>query len=513
MEREEQHIYLAIDLKSFYASVECMERGLDPLSANLVVADESRTQKTICLAVSPALKSFGIPGRPRLFEVEQKTGEVNAVRKQSASPSGFSGESTDLRELQQHPELALSYIVARPRMAYYMEYSTRIYQIYLRYVAPEDLHVYSIDEVFIDATQYLKLYRLSAHDFARKLIREVLRETGITATAGIGPNLYLCKIAMDIVAKHEAADQDGVRIAELDEQSYRKKLWAHRPLTDFWRLGRGYARRLEAAGLFTMGDIARCSLGKPGDFYNEELLYQMFGVNAELLIDHAWGFESCTIADIKAYRPENNSLVSGQVLQEAYSFEQAGIVIREMADELALDLVRKKLAADQIVLTVGYDVENLTDPVRRQAYRGEVKTDRYGRQVPKEAHGSARMGRHTSSSRLIAETAMRLYRQIMDPSLLVRRMSLTANHVLPEERAAAVDAHCEQLSLFDCSSEGEKQIQQAAEQEQQSRERRLQEAMLRIKGRYGKNAVIMGTSLQEGATALSRNQQIGGHRA
>ena len=514
----EGRTYIAIDLKSFYASVECVERGLDPLLTNLVVADGARTEKTICLAVSPALKSFGVPGRPRLFEVVQKAAEINARRRFHAPGGAFAGESQNLTELREHPELALSYITAKPRMAYYLEYSARIYQIYLRYVAPEDIHVYSIDEVFIDATQYLKLYGLSAHDFTRKLLREILQQTGMTATAGIGTNLYLCKIAMDIVAKHEPADRDGVRIAALDERSYRKKLWRHRPLTDFWRIGRGYAKKLEAAGLRTMEDIARCSMGGENEFYNEALLYKMFGINAELLIDHAWGIEPCTISDIKAYRPENSSLVSGQVLQEPYAFEKAGLVLREMADELALDLVRKGLAADQLALTVGYDVQNLEEPERRRCYHGEIKTDHYGRQVPKPAHGSIRLGRFLSSGSVFADKTMELYRRITDPTLLIRRMSLTANHVKAAEQTGAEAEVCEQLSLFgisgaDGAEDGIVKETKSAEEKQLEKEHRMQEAVLRIKEKYGKNALLRGRDLQDGATGIQRNRQIGGHHA
>ena len=423
---DEAHVYIAIDLKSFYASVECVERGLDPLTTNLVVADPERTEKTICLAVSPSLKAYGIPGRARLFEVVQKVKEVNAG----------------------HPKERLTYQIAPPRMALYMDYSTRIYNLYLRYVAPEDIHVYSIDEVFMDVTAYLGTYRLTARELARKMILDVLKATGITATAGIAENLYLCKAAMDIVAKRVPPDQDGVRIAELDEMSYRRLLWDHRPLTDFWRVGRGYAKKLEAAGLFTMGDIARCSLGKPGEFYCEDLLYRMFGINAELLIDHAWGWEPCTIADIKAYRPEEKSVGAGQVLQSAYDFQKTRNVVREMADALALELVEKRLVTDQVVLTVGYDRENLTDPGRRKAYRGEITMDRYGRQIPKAAHGTEHLRRPTSSSDQIVEAFTGLFDRIMDPSLLTRRMYLSASHVKDEREAGKEEAYC-QLSLFD----------------------------------------------------------------
>ena len=382
---DKEREFIAIDLKSFYASVEAVERGLDPLSVNLVVADTSRTEKTICLAVSPSLKAYGIPGRARLFEVVQRVGEVNAERRAKAPGCGFTGSSCDAKELQEHPELSVSYIAATPRMSLYIRYSTDIYRIYLKYVAPEDIHIYSIDEVFMDVTDYLGAYRLTAHELAKRMIQEVLELTGITATAGIGSNLYLCKVAMDIVAKHVTPDEDGVRIAQLDETSYRRMLWSHRPLTDFWRIGRGYARRLEENGLMTMGDVARCSLGKEADYYNEDLLYRLFGVNAELLIDHAWGWESCTIADVKAYRPDSSSFSSGQVLREPYGFEKGRLIVREMTDLLALDLVDKSLVTDQISLTIGYDVESLADPEIRRRYKGPVTTDHYGRRVPKHA--------------------------------------------------------------------------------------------------------------------------------
>ena len=431
-----ERTYLAIDLKSFYASVECVERGLDPLTTNLVVADASRTEKTICLAVSPSLKAYGIPGRARLFEVVQRVKEVNAQRKMLAPGRTFSGESCDAARLAASPDLAVSYITATPRMAHYIDYSTRIYDIYLHYVAPEDIHVYSIDEVFMDVTPYLATYGLSARELAQKIILDVLHTTGITATAGIGSNLYLCKVAMDIVAKHAKPDQHGVRIAKLNEMTYRRLLWAHRPLTDFWRVGRGYAKKLEAYGLFTMGDIARCSIGKANDLYNENLLYRLFGVNAELLIDHAWGWEPCTMADIKSYRPAANSLGAGQVLQCPYPFDKALLVAQEMADQLVLDLLEKGLATDQIVLTVGYDIENLSDPARRQDYRGAVTTDFYGRRVPRHAHGTAALGGHTASAKRIIHAVTDLFRRIVDPHLLVRRITLTANHVIDEPAAA-----------------------------------------------------------------------------
>ena len=485
--------YIAIDLKSFYASVECVERGLDALSVHLVVADPSRTEKTICLAVSPSLKAYGIPGRARLFEVVQAVAKINAQRRRNAPGRRFRGKSSDSRALRADPSLELDYIVAPPQMAHYMEVSARIYGIYLRHIAPEDIHVYSIDEVFIDATDYLKAYKLSAHDFARKLIREVLAETGITATAGIGPNLYLCKIAMDIEAKHSPADADGVRIAELDEMSYRHKYWTHRPLTDFWRVGRGIAARLEAAGLYTMGDIARCSVGKPGDRYNEDVLYKIFGVNAELLIDHAWGWESCTMADIKAYRPASSSLSSGQVLKEPYTFAKARVVVLEMTQQLALDLVDKHLITDQIVLSIGYDTASLDGP----EFRGNVARDWYGRNVPKPAHGSINLPRQTSSTRLLSEAVTELFDRIADPSLLVRRMYVVAARVVDESRARAV-----QLDLFE---------EPGAEDD--GRERSRQEAILEIRRKFGKNAILTGTNFDEGATGRERNEQIGGHKA
>ena len=485
--------YIAIDLKSFYASVECVERGLDALSVHLVVADPSRTEKTICLAVSPSLKAYGIPGRARLFEVVQAVAKINAQRRRNAPGRRFRGKSSDSRALRADPSLELDYIVAPPQMAHYMEVSARIYGIYLRHIAPEDIHVYSIDEVFIDATDYLKAYKLSAHDFARKLVREVLAETGITATAGIGPNLYLCKIAMDIEAKHSPADADGVRIAELDEMSYRRKYWTHRPLTDFWRVGRGIAARLEAAGLYTMGDIARCSVGKPGDRYNEDVLYKIFGVNAELLIDHAWGWESCTMADIKAYRPASSSLSSGQVLKEPYTFAKARVVVLEMTQQLALDLVDKHLLTDQIVLSIGYDTASIDGP----EFRGNVARDWYGRNVPKPAHGSINLPRQTSSTRLLSEAVTELFDRIADPSLLVRRMYVVAARVVDESRACAV-----QLDLFE---------EPGAEDD--GRERSRQEAILEIRRKFGKNAILTGTNFDEGATGRERNEQIGGHKA
>lgn len=503
-------VYLAIDLKSFYASVECMERELDPLTTNLVVADASRTEKTICLAVSPSLKAYGIPGRPRLFEVVQKVKEVNAARLRKAPGRAFSGASFSDTELKSSPGISLDYIIAPPRMEYYIKYSTRIYNIYLKYIAPEDIHVYSIDEVFIDATDYLNTYNLTARELATKMILDVLKTTGITASAGIGTNLYLCKIAMDIQAKRIPADQNGVQIAELDEMSYRRLLWSYRPLTDFWRIGRGYARKLEEQGLFTMGDIAKCSLGKPADYYNEDLLYKLFGINAELLIDHAWGWEPCTIADIKAYKPSTNSISSGQVLHSAYTFDKAKLIVREMTDLLVLDLVDKRLVTDQLVLTVGYDIENLANPKIKKSYNGEVTTDRYGRNLPKSAHGTANLGRQTSSTKLIMDAITELFVRIVDKNLLIRRVNIAANHVVDEAAVQKADDF-EQLDLFTdyAAAEAKKEEEEA----ELAREKKVQKAVLEIKKKYGKNAVLKGMNLEEGATTVDRNKQIGGHKA
>ena len=501
---ERQKTYIAIDLKSFYASVECRMLGLDAMTTNLVVADKSRTEKTICLAVSPSLKQYGISGRARLFEVVQQVKQANALRQRNAPGRIFAGESHDDTELKLHPEFAISYIVAPPQMALYMKVSTDIYNVYLKYVAPEDIHVYSIDEVFIDATAYLATYKLTPREFAMKIILDVLETTGITATAGIGTNLYLCKVAMDIVAKHLPADSNGVRIAELDEMSYRRTLWNHRPLTDFWRVGRGYAKKLEAHRMFTMGDVARQSL------MNEELLYKLFGINAELLIDHAWGWEPCTIADIKSYKPASNSIGSGQVLHCPYTAEKAKLVMREMADMLALDLVDKGLVTDQIVLTVGYDIENLSDPTRSKSYKGEITTDHYGRKIPKHAHGTVNLGKHTSSTREILQAIGNLYDRIVDPALLVRRINIVANHVI-DEKSVSTEYEVEQISLFTDyeAKEKEEQVQAAA----LKRERSQQEVILSIKKKYGKNAILKGMNLEEGATAKDRNAQIGGHKA
>lgn len=500
-----QRTYVAIDLKSFYASVECQERGLDPLDTNLVVADESRTDKTICLAVSPSLKSYGIPGRPRLFEVVQQVKEANMGRRYNAPGHRLIGQSCFLSELNASPELAIDYIIAPPRMAYYMQYSTRIYDIYLKYIAPEDIIVYSIDEVFMDVTEYLRTYQLSARELAMKIILDVLDTTGITATAGIGTNLFLCKVAMDIEAKHIPADKNGVRIAELDEMGFRRKLWSHQPLTDFWRVGRGYAKKLEAHGMFTMGDVARCSVN------NEDLLYKMFGKNAELLIDHAWGWEPCTISAVKAYRPENNSLGSGQVLHQPYTAEKARLVLREMADLLSLDLVSKRLVTDQLVITIGYDRENLATADQKKQYHGEVTKDHYGREIPKHSHGTQNLERYTSSTKLIVNAATELFERIADKKLLVRRLNIVACHVIPEKDASKREAGFEQLNLFtDYAAEQEKREKEDAAL---ARERKRQEAVLAIKKKFGKNAILKGMNLEEGATAKDRNSQIGGHKA
>lgn len=481
--------YIAIDLKSFYASVECVGRGLNPLDACLVVADPTRTDKTICLAVSPALKAFGVPGRPRLFEVIQKIGEVNLAR-------GRKGKSTSGKELALHPELAVDYIIAPPRMKLYIDCSARIFDIYLRFVAPEDIHVYSIDEVFIDVTAYLKTYKIAAHDLAMKMIREVLKETGITATAGIGSNLYLCKVAMDIVAKKMPPDKDGVRIAELDVMSYREMLWEHLPLTDFWRVGRGIARRLEAAGIYTMGDIARSSLT------SQEWFYKEFGVNAELLIDHAWGIEPVTIDKIKAYRPENHSMSNGQVLQRPYKCNEARNVVREMADNIALDLVEKGLVSNQMTLTIGYDHEN-------KACIGRTHIDHYGREVPYHSHGTVNFD-YTSSSKRIIENVTELFDRIVKPMYVIRRLTVSTHNLIPESRAKMYSRPV-QYDLFTDYEEAERR--QKAEQEELERERRRQLAVIQLRKRFGKNSVLKGLNFSEGATQIERNQQIGGHKA
>lgn len=502
--------YIAIDLKSFYASVECRERRRDPLTTNLVVADPSRTEKTICLAVSPSLKKYELSGRARLFEVIQKVNAANNIRKLKAPNHVFSGSSDDSTELQKNPSLKIDYIIAPPRMARYMEYSTKIYNIYLKYIAPEDIHIYSIDEVFIDVTHYLLTYNMTARTLAMTMIQDILDTTGITATAGIGTNMYLCKIAMDIVAKHIEPDKNGVRIAELDEMSYRRLLWNHRPITDFWRVGRGYSKKLEKIGLYTMGDIARCSIGKPTDYYNEELLYKLFGINAELLIDHAWGYEPCTMEDVKAYKPETNSISSGQVLHCPYEFDKARLVVKEMIDLMALDLVDKGLVTNQIVLTIGYDIENMTDKNRSQSYKGTVTTNYYGKKVPKPAHGTTNLPKQTSSTTLITNAVMELYDKIVNKKLLIRRINIVANKLVDEHSVKNANKY-EQLDLFTDYEILKKQREK--ENAESEREKRMQNTILDIKKKFGKNAILKGMNLQEGATAKDRNNQIGGHKA
>ena len=496
--------YLCIDLKSFYASVECVTRRLDPLTTNLVVADVGRTEKTICLAVTPSLKSYGIPGRARLFEVIQKVEQINRQRKYNAPHHKLDCESYNAVELERNPSLALSYIAAPPRMAYYMEYSTRIYNIYLKYIAPEDIHVYSIDEVFIDLTHYLSTYKCTARELAQTMIKDVLANTGITATAGIGTNMYLAKIAMDITAKKMPADENGVRIAELDEMSYRKELWTHKPLTDFWMLGSGIAKKLEANYMYTMGDVACCS------HYDEAKLFKLFGVNAELIIDRAWGWEPTTIADIKAYKPSSNSLSVGQVLKCPYNCEKTKLIVREMIDQHVLDLVDKGLVTDQIVLDIGYDIENLTDPKISAKYHGDVTTDRYGRKVPKHAHGTANLEKKTSSSHIITEATINLFDRIINKDLLVRRITV-ATCKLVRESDVKNEPAAEQISLFDDPVEKEKREQ--AERQALEQEKQMQKTIIGIKKRFGKNAILKGMNFQEGATARERNEQVGGHKA
>ena len=489
-------IYLCIDLKSFYASVECVARELDPLTTNLVVADKERTDKTICLAVTPSLKAYGISGRARLFEVIQRVEEINRYRRSKAPGRKLDGESYDDPELKRNPSLALSYIVAPPRMSYYMETSARIYDVYLKFIAPEDIHVYSIDEVFIDLTPYLKTYQKTPREMAEILIKEVLTTTGITATAGIGTNMYLAKVAMDITAKKMPADEDGVRIAELDEMSYRRELWTHRPLTDFWMVGRGISKKLEENYMFTMGDVARCSQ------YNEAKLYKLFGVNAELLIDRAWGWEPTTIADVKAYRPSSNSLSMGQVLHKPYTYEMARVIVREMIDQHVLDMVEKGVVTDQIVITIGYDIENLTDSTIRAQYHGEVTTDFYGRKVPKHAHGTANLKRKTSSSRIITDATMELFDRIVDHNLLIRRINIAACK-LARERDLPKEREPEQFTLFE---DPEAMILREQEEDADlESEKRMQKAILEIRKRYGKNAILKGMNFQECATARERN--------
>lgn len=501
---ENQQVYIAIDLKSFYASVECIDRRLDPLTTHLVVADESRSPKTICLAVSPALKAYGIPGRPRLFQVQQQVKEINSLRRFQYGKGQLQGATTNAQILAQHPEMALDFIAAKPHMARYLAISGEIYRIYLEYFAPEDIHVYSIDEVFVDVSPYLTTYGLPASELASKIIRQIEQKLGITATAGIGTNLYLAKVAMDILAKHAEPNQAGVRIAELDELTYRQRLWHHQPLTDFWRVGRGYAKKLANHQLYTMGDIARCSIGKETDYYNEDLLYRLFGINAQLLIDHAWGWEPCQMKDIKSYRPRQNSLSSGQVLQRPYTFQEGRLVAWEMADALALDLLDKGLVTYQLDLIVGYDIENLKPEHR---YQGAVKVDLYGRTKPKSAHGSCQLPEATSASQDICAAILELYDTYVQEELLVRRLTLTANHVVSCQHLQQSYQPCQQLSLFE-QPEPDAQAQAAAQQAQ-----KLQATVLDLKHRFGKNSILKGASLQKAATMQQRNNQIGGHHA
>ena len=485
------NMYVSIDLKSFYASVECIERGLDPLDTNLVVADASRTQKTICLAVSPSLKKIGISGRPRLFEVQRKVQEVNAIRRNNTELTASSVFASELKK----KNLAVDFIIAKPRMAYYIDYSTKIYKIYLKYIAPEDIHVYSIDEVFIDVTNYLKTYKMTAKELAQTIIHDIYLSTGITATAGIGTNLYLSKVAMDILAKKAAPDKNGVRVAQLDELSYRKQLWSHTPLTDFWRVGKGYAKKLAEYGIYTMGDIARCSIGKSTEYHNEDLLYRLFGVNAELLIDHAWGWEPCSMQDIKAYKPETNSIGSGQVLHCAYPADKAKIVVREMTENLSLELIRKKILTDHIILTIGYDKDNI-------GYHVPVKEDMYGRKIPKHAHGTQRMEEHTNSQTALTAAMMNLYDRIVNKKLSIRRLTITFGNIIPEEKKAF-----HQMNIFELG------IGDVQKKEVSEKEKKLQEAILKIQDRYGKNSILKAANLQEGSTVRERNEQIGGHHA
>ena len=495
--------YIAIDLKSFYASVECVERKMNPLTTNLVVADISRTSKTICLAISPSLKSYGLKGRARLFEVEQKVKEINKERKKKINYHKFIGKSSNFIELNKNQYLELDYVIAEPRMSFYINYSTKIYNTYLKYISPDDIHVYSIDEVFIDATDYLKLYKITAHELARKMIRDVLATTGITATAGIGTNLYLAKVAMDIVAKHISADKDGVRIAELDEMEYRNKLWNHRPLTDFWRVGKGIAKRLEYLELYTMGDIARCSLGNITDKKNEDILYKEFGINAELLIDHAWGYEPCTIKDIKNYKPKINSISTGQVLSTSYNYEKTKLIVKEMTDNLVLELVDKKLVTNQIILTLNYDADNL-----KKDYTGEIKEDYYGRKVPAYAHGTISLEKSTSSTKIILEKVIELYERIMNKKLSVKRINIAFGNVTSENNIIK-NKNYEQLTLFNTK----KEISITENKEELESEKKIQKTILNIKKKYGKNSILKGMDFENGATTIERNNQIGGHKA
>lgn len=505
-----QRMYACIDLKSFYASVECVERGLDPLNTNLVVADSARTEKTICLAISPSLKSYGLPGRERLFIVNKKVKEINYQRKKKTANFKFTGKSFFASELNNNPNLELDFIIAPPQMAHYINVSSKIYQVYLKYIAKEDIHVYSIDEVFIDLTQYLKTYNITADELVKKIILDIYQTTGITATGGIGTNLYLAKVSMDIVAKHIPLDKDGVRIAKLDEMSYRKLLWSHRPLTDFWRVGHGYKNRLESIGLYTMGDIARCSLGSNQDKYNEDLLYKIFGINAELLIDHAWGYEPCTIEHIKKYQPQSSSISSGQVLPSGYTFEKAKIVVKEMIEMLVLSLVEKHLVTNQVALAIGFDTINLTNDNIKSKYQGPVTKDYFGRVTPKFAHGSVNLGQYCASTKLITDKLIDLYHDIVNPNLLIRRINVTAINVV-DETNAFLSPKYEQLNLF--SNYEERKELENKQKELLEKEMKAQETIIAIKKKFGKNSILKGRDLEDGATAKERNNQIGGHKA
>lgn len=496
-------IYVCIDLKSFYASVECVERGLDPIKTNLVVADESRTDKTICLAVSPSLKKIGLPGRARLYEVKKRVKSVNVSRRKKINYKRFNGSSYNLSDLNKNLFLKFDFIAAVPRMRLYMKYSAQIYGVYLKYLSSDDIYVYSIDEVFCDITNYLNYYNLSPKELVTNIILDVYKTTGITATAGIGTNLYLAKVAMDILAKHTLPNKDGVRIAFLDEMEYRKKLWDHKPLTDFWRVGKGYVKRLESNGIYTMGDIAEYSI------YNEDLLYKLFGVNAEILIDHAWGYEPCMIKDIKCYKPSSNSLSSGQVLHEAYSYDKAKIIVKEMVDSLAFSMVSKKYVSDTFVLDVGYDISNLTDLNIRRKYFGEITKDYYGRLVPKPMHGTVRLRRKSSSSKMITKSILELFDEKVNRNLLIRRINISACDLTDEELIKDERIY-KQFNLFLDNSKFDREM--TKELEDEKKDRNIQRMIINIKNKYGKNSVLKGMNLEEGATMMERNNQIGGHR-
>ena len=497
-----EKVYMCIDLKSFYASVECIERGLDPLNTNLVVADESRTEKTVCLAITPSLKQYGLGGRARLFEVIQKVKSINYERRKNNNYKKFNSKSFLDSELKKDRTLELDFIIAPPQMKKHMKYSTNIYKIYLKYLAPEDIFVYSIDEVFCDITTYLSMYQMTAKELVSKIIKDVYDTTGITATAGIGTNMYLAKVCMDIVAKHTEPNEIGVRIAEIDEMSYRKLLWNHKPLTSFWRVGKGIADKLEKNGLYTMGDVARCSLN------NENLLYELFGVNAELLIDHAWGWEPTTIKEVKAYKPERNSISSGQVLHCPYKYENAKLIVREMIDLLSLDLTDKHLVTKQLVLDIGYDIENLTNPAIKKMYNGEITIDNYGREVPKHSHGTINLDYNTSSSKVLSKKCIELYDRIVNKNLLIRKINITACNIIDEDIVKKEVVH-EQLNLFSSSDDSEQKIE---DKKRQKEDNKLQHVLLDIKNKYGKNSILKGMNLEEGGTTIDRNNQVGGHK-